>query len=310
MLGRYLVYPDMHLRAYTATVQAGLASQSTLWPLAISGDFPIFCLRINDDGDLGIAREALRAQEYLRARGITADLVIINERASSYAQDMQHALDSMCENLRLRGLSDGPRQHIFSVRRDLMEAETWSTLLSASRAVFHARNGTISDQIARANSLYSTPPVKGSDSNVPLLAAPLQPADAVDAEIVGDGQRSIRSLIEAQSRRRQAATGGESRIPLDDETERTLRDAGYGYDDVLPEGTHLAVRRTANLHTGGTLEDVTGILHPRLGEAAVRAARALGIPVVGLDLLVPAADQPDYVFIEANERVGLANHQP
>ncbi|MCU9951014.1 N-acetylglutaminylglutamine synthetase [Pseudomonas sp. PDM13] len=130
------------------------------------------------------------------------------------------------------------------------------------------------------------------------------------AEIVGDGQRSIRSLIEAQSRRRQAATSGESRIPLDDETERTLRDAGYGYDDVLPEGTHLAVRRTANLHTGGTLEDVTGILHPRLDEAAVRAARALGIPVVGLDLLVPAADQPDYVFIEANERVGLANHQP
>ncbi len=113
--------------------------------------------------------------------------MIINERASSYAQDMQHALNSMCENLRLRGLSDGPRQHIFSVRRDLMEAETWSTLLSASRAVFHARNGTISDQIARANSLYSTPPVKGSESNFPLLAAPQQPADAVDAEIVGDG---------------------------------------------------------------------------------------------------------------------------
>ncbi|MBD9593298.1 MULTISPECIES: cyclic beta-(1,2)-glucan synthase [Ensifer] len=191
MLGRYLVYPDMHLRADSATVQAGLDSQSKLWPLAISGDYPIFCLRINDDGDLGIAREALRAQEYLRARGITADLVIINERASSYAQDMQHALDSMCENLRLRGLSDGPRQHIFSVRRDLMEAETWSTLLSASRAVFHARNGTISDQIARANSLYSPAPVKGSEKSAefsgPLLAAPQEDADAAPAEIKGDG---------------------------------------------------------------------------------------------------------------------------
>lgn len=32
--------------------------------------------------------------------------------------------------------------------------------------------------------------------------------------------------------------------------------------------------------------------------------------MVGLDLLVTAADQPDYVMIEANERVGLANHQP
>lgn len=72
----------------------------------------------------------------------------------------------------------------------------------------------------------------------------------------------------------------------------------------------LAVRRTANLHTGGCLEDVTAILHPTLVDAAVRAARALDIPMVGLDLMVPAADQPEYVFIEANERAGLANHEP
>jgi D-alanine-D-alanine ligase-like ATP-grasp enzyme len=130
------------------------------------------------------------------------------------------------------------------------------------------------------------------------------------AEVVGDGAHSIRQLIETQSRRRQAATDGESRIPLDEETQRCLSEAGYSYDSVLPRGEHLAVRRTANLHTGGTLDDVTGQLHPELVEAAVRAARALDIPVVGLDLLVPAADQPDYVFIEANERVGLANHHP
>ncbi|MCZ4091022.1 cyclic beta-(1,2)-glucan synthase [Sinorhizobium psoraleae] len=187
MLGRYLVYPDMHLRADTATLKAGLASQSALWPLAISGDFPIFCLRINDDGDLGIAREALRAQEYLRARGITADLVVINERASSYAQDLQHTLDSMCENLRLRGLSDGPRQHIFAVRRDLMETETWSTLLSASRAVFHARNGTISDQIARATALYAKPAAKTVEGKQRLLAVIEEAGEPAAAEISGDG---------------------------------------------------------------------------------------------------------------------------
>lgn len=130
------------------------------------------------------------------------------------------------------------------------------------------------------------------------------------AEVIGDGRHSIRSLIEAQSRRRQAATGGESRIPLDGETERTLAAAGFGYDDVLPSGQRLAVRRTANLHTGGTLEDVTERLHPTLADAAIRAARALEIPVTGLDLLVREADQPDYVIIEANERPGLANHEP
>ncbi|MER2096280.1 MAG: N-acetylglutaminylglutamine synthetase [Pseudomonas qingdaonensis] len=130
------------------------------------------------------------------------------------------------------------------------------------------------------------------------------------ASIVGDGQHAIGALIEAQSRRRQAATGGESKIPLDAETQRTLHAAGVDYDTILPAGQRLAVRRTANLHTGGCLEDVTARLHPTLVDAAVRAARALDIPVVGLDLMVKAADQPDYVFIEATERVGLANHEP
>jgi GNAT-family acetyltransferase (TIGR03103 family) len=130
------------------------------------------------------------------------------------------------------------------------------------------------------------------------------------AEIIGDGRHTIIQLIEAQSRRRAAATSGESKIPMDEETERTVADAGFSYSDVLPMDQRLAVRRTANLHTGGVLEDVTTILHPVLLDAAVRAARALDIPVVGLDLMVPAADQPEYVFIEANERVGLANHEP
>ncbi|MGO2704451.1 N-acetylglutaminylglutamine synthetase [Pseudomonas helleri] len=130
------------------------------------------------------------------------------------------------------------------------------------------------------------------------------------AQVIGDGQHNVRQLIEAQSRRRQAATQGESRIPLDAETLRAVQAAGYDYDSILPAGQLLAVRRTANLHTGGCLEDVTAILHSVLADAAVRAARALDIPVVGLDMMVPGADQPEYVFIEANERAGLANHEP
>ena len=33
-------------------------------------------------------------------------------------------------------------------------------------------------------------------------------------------------------------------------------------------------------------------------------------PVVGIDLLVRSPREPDYAFIEANERPGLANHEP
>ncbi|MDO3701135.1 N-acetylglutaminylglutamine synthetase [Micromonospora sp. C28SCA-DRY-2] len=130
------------------------------------------------------------------------------------------------------------------------------------------------------------------------------------AAVTGDGVHDIAELVERQSRRRAAATGGESRIPVDEMTRDVLAEAGYTLRDVLPEGEVLVVRRTANLHTGGTIHDVTGDLHPEIAEACVAASRALDIPVTGLDLLVGSPDRPEHVFIEANERPGLANHEP
>jgi GNAT-family acetyltransferase (TIGR03103 family) len=130
------------------------------------------------------------------------------------------------------------------------------------------------------------------------------------ATVVGTGRHSVRDLIEAQSRRRAAATQGESTIPVDDETAHTVEAAGWTLDDVLAEGTTLAVRRTANLHTGGTIHDVTADIHPDLAAAAVKASEVIGIPVTGLDLIVTSPDAPGGVFIEANERPGLANHEP
>jgi GNAT-family acetyltransferase (TIGR03103 family) len=130
------------------------------------------------------------------------------------------------------------------------------------------------------------------------------------AQVVGDGENTVRTLIEKQSRRRQAATAGESAIPLDAETERCVRAAGRTMDAVLAPGETLVVRKTANLHTGGTIHDETARLNPKLAEVAVRAARALEIPVVGFDLMVPDVTGDAYAIIEANERPGLANHEP
>ncbi|MHA7971313.1 GH36-type glycosyl hydrolase domain-containing protein [Rhizobium sp. CAU 1783] len=186
-LGRYLVYPDTHLRVDPASVRSGLTTQSALWPLAISGDYPIFALRINDDMDTDIAREAMSALEYLRRRGVVADLAIVNERATSYAQDMQHALDQMAENLRHR-LPDGSggKPHVFVVRHDLMEDSASQALLAAARVVLHARNGKVVDQINRTVSLFATPRTPdGSEAEWPGLlpaipAAPSAISPAID----------------------------------------------------------------------------------------------------------------------------------
>ncbi len=82
------------------------------------------------------------------------------------------------------------------------------------------------------------------------------------------------------------------------------------FKPVSPPEPNLAARKTANLHTGGTIHDVTPLIHPDLADAAVRAAQALEIPVVGLAFMVPSIQESQYYIIEANERPGLANHEP
>lgn len=130
------------------------------------------------------------------------------------------------------------------------------------------------------------------------------------ATIIGDGVHTIIELIDKQSRRRAAATRGESSIPFDAETERCVETKGYQLLDILPQGQDLEVRRTANLHTGGTIHDVTPDLHEELAAAARGSAELLQMPVVGLDMIVEAPSQPFHRIIELNERPGLANHEP
>jgi GNAT-family acetyltransferase (TIGR03103 family) len=129
-------------------------------------------------------------------------------------------------------------------------------------------------------------------------------------KITGTGKHTVTELIEKYNRRRAAATSGESRVPMDGETRRCLSLMNYNLESVPPEGEEIHVRKTANLHTGGTIHDVTDQLHPELAKVAEDAARALDIPVTGLDFIVADVAKPDYMIIEANERPGLANHEP
>jgi GNAT-family acetyltransferase (TIGR03103 family) len=128
--------------------------------------------------------------------------------------------------------------------------------------------------------------------------------------ITGTGKHSIQALIEKYNRRRLAATGGESKIPMDNETLRCLKQNSYTYDSILENGKTLMVRKTANLHTGGTIHDVTDQLSDTIKAAAVEISRTIDIPVTGLDFIVPDITRDTYAFIEANERPGLANHEP
>ena len=172
-----------------------------------------------------------------------------------------------------------------------------------ARAIDHAR--TVSDRVL-LEACFAGEDLRLVIIDFRLAAAAIRRPPVV----VGDGEHDLRTLIERQSRRREAATQGESRIPIDAETERCVASAGLDLSSVLEPGRQVVVRKTANLHTGGSIHDVTDAVHPRLVDAACKAARAIDIPVVGVDFMIKAPSEPDYVFIEANERPGLANHEP
>ncbi len=87
--------PRPTLRPSSDTILRGAGGQSGLWPMGISGDLPIVLLRIADIEHLDIARQLLQAHEYWRMKQLAVDLVILNERASSYVQDLQIALETL-----------------------------------------------------------------------------------------------------------------------------------------------------------------------------------------------------------------------
>ena len=152
---------------------------------------------------------------------------------------------------------------------------------------------------------------KGTDLRIVVINYQVvAAATRIPPHVTGDGVSTIETLIKKQSRRRETMTDGESSIPIDSETRSTLKEQGYQLHDILPGGTCICVRKAANLHQGGTINDVTEILHPKLKAVAEKAAKVLRIPVVGLDFIVDDPKKENYVVIEANERPGLANHEP
>lgn len=129
--------------------------------------------------------------------------------------------------------------------------------------------------------------------------------------VTGTGSETLYQLIDQHRRQRVLDMGTGSTVPVNEAARATLRAAGF--DDlevVLPEGVTVTFLRTANVHTGGTIEDVTEGLHPALEGLAVAAAAAVDLPVAGIDLIIDGVDAPGGAIIEVNEQPGLANHEP
>ncbi len=89
-----LLCMDRRFRPASDIIVRGAGPQSGLWQHAISGDLPIVLMRIDEIEDIAQVRQLLRAREYWRMKRLAVDVVIINERAASYVQDLQIAIET------------------------------------------------------------------------------------------------------------------------------------------------------------------------------------------------------------------------
>src|SRR6202162_1196800 len=126
--------------------------QSTLWAQGISGDLPIILARIDDPDDVEIIRQLLRAHEYWRMKQLSADVVIINEKAPSYVQELQTSLEALVRGSQLRLSPDttGVSGKIFLLRGDMVSPQTRTQLQAVARVVLLSRRGPMGEQITRS----------------------------------------------------------------------------------------------------------------------------------------------------------------
>jgi cyclic beta-1,2-glucan synthetase len=175
-LAAHLVFAGPALRPGSDTIRRGSGVQSGLWGQGISGDLPILLLRIGDSADLDMVRHLLLAHEYFRLKQLAVDLVILNDHAASYSQELQGALEALIRAQPRAPMVPGvaAKGAVFLLRSDLVSAATAGLLASVARVVLNAERGGLSDQLrVRTTALkHAVPPAAPGD---PGAAVPLVP---------------------------------------------------------------------------------------------------------------------------------------
>ncbi|MEP6473914.1 MAG: glucoamylase family protein [Gemmatimonadota bacterium] len=146
-----LLYADRTSRAPGEVLMRQSEGAGALWAHGISGDLPIVLVRIDDPESIGLVRQLLRAHEYWRMKGLAVDLVILNDRAPSYIQDLQTLLDTLVRSAQTmpRRERQESRGRVFTIRADSVTPAQRDVLESVARVLLSSQNGTLAAQVAR-----------------------------------------------------------------------------------------------------------------------------------------------------------------
>lgn len=140
-------------------------------------------------------------------------------------------------------------------------------------------------------------------------------AERIPAHIKGDGILTVQQLIEQANRNEQRGEGHEkplTRIEVDDEVHRVLKKQNLDLSSIPSLDQMVMLRENGNLSTGGTAIDCTDEIHPKNRELAEKAAKAIGLHIAGVDMVIPDISQPmddEYgAVVEVNAAPGIRMH--
>ena len=140
-------------------------------------------------------------------------------------------------------------------------------------------------------------------------------AERVPASVVGDGQQTVRQLVDQTNADPRRGIGHEkvlTRIKIDGAAEALVQAQGHELDAVPPKGERIKLALTGNMSTGGTSIDRTTEAHPDNVEIAEMAARVVGLDVAGIDFICPDITVPvretGGAIVEVNAAPGFRMH--
>lgn len=135
------------------------------------------------------------------------------------------------------------------------------------------------------------------------------------AGVTGDGIHTIRELIEIENSQEYRGKNY-TRLLNEIDIDRAKQYVDELIDSIPEKGIRVPVVGTANVGTGGETHDITKLVPGWLIDMAEKAARAVDLPVCGVDFLIKQFPQPDMtkddlqpVIIELNKGPSLFIHE-
>ena len=156
LAGRIL-YSDPSLRPTPHVLALNKLSQSRLWAHGISGDLPLVILRLEREEDVPMAKQLLRAHQYLRSKGLQFDLLILNDHPTGYAQSLHDSLQMAARTSGAQALIDKPGG-VFIRRSDQLPEDERILLHTVARLVIVSERGSLEDQLVRRPAEEPLPP--------------------------------------------------------------------------------------------------------------------------------------------------------